>query len=170
MNSLTTVITILENGQSRLPSEIQEKIKKGDRYRVSIGDNSIILQKLEEPIDIEDWFQRVESLGTDLEQPSLAEISEMVKEMRREKLSNYENRPLWFVFARFSDVHARRLAPYYLTTYYNKNYVLGSSGTNPSDRLILGNTGLILPMPKEFLPARHLLSRMTEKIMENSAG
>jgi hypothetical protein len=94
MNSLTTVITILENGQSRLPSEIQEKIKKGDRYRVSIGDNSIILQKLEEPIDIEDWFQRVESLGTDLEQPSLAEISEMVKEMRREKLSNYENRPL----------------------------------------------------------------------------
>ena len=48
-------------------------------------ENSIILEKIQQPLDLNDWFQHIEELGPDPNQPSLQEVSEMVKEVRQER-------------------------------------------------------------------------------------
>ncbi|WP_293136693.1 hypothetical protein [Okeania sp. SIO3I5] len=51
------IVSITADGKLELPSKIQQ---------------------------LNDWFKRIEELGADRNQPSLQEISEMVKEVRRE--------------------------------------------------------------------------------------
>jgi hypothetical protein len=48
-------------------------------------DTSIVLEKVSQPLTVEEWFQRVEELGPDPDQLSLEEICEIVKEVRRER-------------------------------------------------------------------------------------
>ena len=79
-----SIVSITADGKLELPLNIQRQIKPGDRYKVSMRENSIILEKIEQPLDLNDWFRRIEELGPDPNQPSLQEISEMVKEVRRE--------------------------------------------------------------------------------------
>ncbi|MGK7919436.1 MAG: hypothetical protein AB4080_05445 [Trichodesmium sp.] len=82
------IVSIATDGKLELPPKIQRQIKPGDRYKVSIKENSIILEKVQQPLDLNDWFQRIEELGPDPNQPSLEEISEMVKEVRQERKFN----------------------------------------------------------------------------------
>ena len=85
------IITIAENGQLNLPPEIQSQIRAGDEYEVSVRENSIVLKKLQKSIDLKEWFQRIEELGPGPEQPTLQEISDIVKEVRREIRLKNEN-------------------------------------------------------------------------------
>ncbi|MGD1703231.1 hypothetical protein [Dapis sp. BLCC M229] len=82
------IVSITTDGKLELPPKIQRQIKPGDRYKVSIREDSIILEKVQPPLDLNDWFRRIEELGLDPNQPSLQEISEMVKEVRREPKFN----------------------------------------------------------------------------------
>ncbi|MDY7004396.1 MAG: hypothetical protein SWX82_10685 [Cyanobacteriota bacterium] len=79
------IISITADGKLELPPKIQRQIQPGDRYKVSIREDSIILEKIQQPLDLNDWFRRIEELGPDPNQPSLQEISEMVKEVRQER-------------------------------------------------------------------------------------
>jgi len=73
--------------QIELPSEIQAQLHPGDEYKVSVTEDSIVLKKIQQPLDLNEWFRRIEELGFDPNQPTLQEISDMVKEVRRERRS-----------------------------------------------------------------------------------
>ncbi len=68
-----------------MPLALQEQLHEGDKYKVSMTDTSIVLEKVSQPLTVEEWFQRVEELGPDPDQLSLEEICEIVKEVRRER-------------------------------------------------------------------------------------
>ncbi len=78
------IVSITTDGKLELPAKIQRQIKPGS-YKVSMKEDSIILEKIQPPLDLNNWFRRIEELGPDPNQPSLQEISEMVKEVRRER-------------------------------------------------------------------------------------
>ncbi|UXE64324.1 MAG: hypothetical protein KA717_18690 [Woronichinia naegeliana WA131] len=79
------IVTISQNGILELPLALQEQLHEGDKYKVSMTDTSIVLEKVSQPLTVEEWFQRVEELGPDPDQLSLEEICEIVKEVRRER-------------------------------------------------------------------------------------
>jgi hypothetical protein len=79
------IVTIGQNGILELPLALQEQLHEGDKYKVSMTDTSIVLEKVSQPLTVEEWFQRVEELGPDPDQLSLEEICEIVKEVRRER-------------------------------------------------------------------------------------
>ena len=79
------VVEVTPEGKLDLPPEIQHRIKPGDRYRVSMTDNSIVFEKIPQSVDVDEWFQHIEELGPDPDQLSLEKISDLVKEVRRER-------------------------------------------------------------------------------------
>ena len=84
---LSTKITA--DRKIELPPEIQTQLKPGDEYIISLTENSIILNKVaKDTIDLELFFKRLEEAEPDPNQPSLAEISQMVKEARKNRLTN----------------------------------------------------------------------------------
>ncbi|MEM1167653.1 MAG: hypothetical protein AAGJ08_00800 [Cyanobacteria bacterium P01_H01_bin.35] len=79
-----SIISITTDGKLELPPKIQRQIKPGS-YKVSMREDSIILEEIQQLLDLNDWFRHIEELGLDPNQPSLQEISEMVKEVRQER-------------------------------------------------------------------------------------
>ncbi|MHC5726364.1 MAG: hypothetical protein ACYT04_76290 [Nostoc sp.] len=79
------VIKVMPEGELELPDEIKAQLRPGDEYQVSLREDSIVLKKIQKELDIKEWFRRIEELGPDPNQPTLEEISKMVKEVRREK-------------------------------------------------------------------------------------
>ncbi|PSF39484.1 hypothetical protein C7H19_01470 [Aphanothece hegewaldii CCALA 016] len=84
------IITITENGQLNLPPEIQSQIQEGDKYEISVIENSIVLKKVQKPLTWSELSRRIEQLGEDPEQPTLSEISDIVKEVKREMRAKNE--------------------------------------------------------------------------------
>jgi hypothetical protein len=74
-----------------LPDEIREQLHPGDEYHVSVINDEIVLKKII-PLTWTELSQRIESVGVDPEQPTLQEISDMVKEVREERRLNHEDR------------------------------------------------------------------------------
>ncbi|MDZ8241655.1 MAG: hypothetical protein RMZ69_31720 [Nostoc sp. ChiQUE01a] len=83
------IIRVTDEKQINLPAEIQSQLQPGDEYRVIIKENCIVLEKIIHPnIDLDDFLQRLDELEPDRNQPTLEEISEIVKDVRRELWSN----------------------------------------------------------------------------------
>lgn len=79
------VIKVMPKGEIELPDEIKAQLRPGDEYQVSMIENSIVLKKIQKELDIKEWFRQIEELGLDPNQPTLEEISKMVKEVRQER-------------------------------------------------------------------------------------
>jgi hypothetical protein len=78
------LIQISPEGKLELPPEIQARLKPGDKYMISVTEDSITLKKVhKDKVDLEQFFQRLEATEPDPHQPSLSEISQMVKEARQ---------------------------------------------------------------------------------------
>ncbi|MCC5599685.1 hypothetical protein [Nostoc favosum] len=83
------IIRVTDEKQINLPPEIQYKLQPGDEYRVTIKINCIVLEKITHPnVDLDEFLQGLEDLEPDPNQPTLEEISEIVKDVRRELWSN----------------------------------------------------------------------------------
>ncbi|MBN4001792.1 AbrB/MazE/SpoVT family DNA-binding domain-containing protein [Nostoc sp. LPT] len=82
-----TFVKVTAEGKLELPAEIQAKLSPGDEYVISITEDEIVLKKIRNPLTWCELSQRLEESEPDLQQPSLSEISKLVKEMRREKRS-----------------------------------------------------------------------------------
>ena len=66
--------------------ELQAELETSDRYEVSLTNNEIVFKKISSNVlTWQELSQRVESVGEDPEQPSLQEISEIVKEVRKSR-------------------------------------------------------------------------------------
>ncbi|MEH2153632.1 AbrB/MazE/SpoVT family DNA-binding domain-containing protein [Nostoc sp.] len=83
------IIRITDEKQINLPPEIQYQLQPGDQYRVTIKGNYIVLEKITKPnVDLDEFLQCLEDLEPDPNQPTLEEISEIVKDVRQELWSN----------------------------------------------------------------------------------
>jgi|GEM_PF-782251 RecB family endonuclease NucS len=82
------ILKVMEEGKLELPPKIQEKLKPNDEYIISVMENLIMFYKIALPVTFDELFRRQEELATERDQPSLEEISEMVKEVRRERRLN----------------------------------------------------------------------------------
>ena len=66
--------------------KLQAELEASDRYEVSMTSNEIIFKKiLPNVLTWEDLSQRIEAAGEDPKQPSLQEISGIVKEVRKSR-------------------------------------------------------------------------------------
>lgn len=77
-------VKVTAEGQLELPAEIQAKLSPGDEYMVSITEAEIVLKKIRKPLTWNELSQIIEESEPDPNQPSLEEISEIVKEVRRQ--------------------------------------------------------------------------------------
>ncbi|MCC5629835.1 hypothetical protein LC613_18020 [Nostoc sphaeroides CHAB 2801] len=83
------IIRITDEKQINLPPEIQYQLQPGDQYRVTIKGNCIVLEKItQQNVDLDDFLQSLEQLEPDPNQPTLEEISEIVKDVRQQLWSN----------------------------------------------------------------------------------
>ena len=68
--------------------KLQAELEASDRYEVSVTSNEIVFKKISPNVlTWEDLSQRIEAAGEDPEQPSLQEISEIVKEVRKSRMA-----------------------------------------------------------------------------------
>ncbi|MDZ8187621.1 MAG: AbrB/MazE/SpoVT family DNA-binding domain-containing protein [Nostoc sp. ChiSLP02] len=81
------LVKVTAEGQLKLPAEVQAQLNPGDEYLVSITETEIVLKKIRKPLTWRELSQKIGESEPDTDQPSLEEISEMVKEVRRERRS-----------------------------------------------------------------------------------
>lgn len=81
------LVQVTAEGQLELPAEIQAKLSPGDEYMVTITEGEIVLKKIRKSLTWNELSQIIGQAEPDPNQPSLEEISEIVKEVRRERRS-----------------------------------------------------------------------------------
>jgi hypothetical protein len=71
--------------------KLQSKLEASDRYEVSITNNEIIFKKISPNVlTWEELSQRIDASGEDPDQPSLQEISQIVKDVRKSRKAEIE--------------------------------------------------------------------------------
>jgi bifunctional DNA-binding transcriptional regulator/antitoxin component of YhaV-PrlF toxin-antitoxin module len=81
------LVQVTAEGQLELPAEIQAKLSPGDEYMVTITEGEIVMKKIRKLLNWNELSRIIEESEPDPDQPSLEEISEIVKEVRRERRS-----------------------------------------------------------------------------------
>lgn len=80
----TTVVSVTPNRQLELPPEIQATLQPGDEYLMWQTEDTILLKKVQRPTTLADIRAQVRALGADPEEPTLAELSQIVREVRQQ--------------------------------------------------------------------------------------
>ncbi|MFN6516029.1 MAG: hypothetical protein RMY29_016235 [Nostoc sp. CreGUA01] len=81
----TTIIAkVTADGKLEIPPEVLEKLQPCTEYEVSITENEIVFKKTNNLLTLKALRQRVTEAGLDPNQPTLEEISQIVKEVREE--------------------------------------------------------------------------------------
>lgn len=83
-----TIISVTPDRQLEIPPEIQAQLNPGDEYLIWQTENTILLQKVQQPSDFEALRAKVEALGPDPDQLSMDEITAIIKEVRQEMQAN----------------------------------------------------------------------------------
>ncbi|MCC3420469.1 MAG: hypothetical protein JGK24_22110 [Microcoleus sp. PH2017_29_MFU_D_A] len=87
-------VTVSPDGKLEIPAEVESQLKPGDRYTVTVTKDSIVFQKMKAGFDWEEWRRRIDSLPPDPNPMTIEEICEVVREVRREKISERESQLL----------------------------------------------------------------------------
>lgn len=80
----TTVVSVTPNRQLELPPEIQATLQPGDEYLMWQTEDTILFKKVQRPTTLTDIRAQVRALGADPEEPTLAELSQIVREVRQQ--------------------------------------------------------------------------------------
>lgn len=80
-------VKVTAQGTLEIPPEVLAKLQPLTEYEVSVTEDEILFKKIRKPLTWDELSQRIKELGSDPNQPSLEEISEMVKKMRQERHS-----------------------------------------------------------------------------------
>ncbi len=78
------VVKVTAQGKLEIPPEVIAKLQPFTEYEVSLTEDEIVFKKIREPMTLKELRRRVDELGPDPDQPTLEEISQIVKEVRRE--------------------------------------------------------------------------------------
>jgi bifunctional DNA-binding transcriptional regulator/antitoxin component of YhaV-PrlF toxin-antitoxin module len=83
--TIKPIARVTREGKLELPTEILQQLQPFTEYEISLQGESIILEKKSNPsVNIDEFLQELEDLKPDSAQPTLQEISEVVKEVRKE--------------------------------------------------------------------------------------
>ena len=83
--TIKLIARVNSEGKLEIPDEILQQLQPFTEYEISLTEESIILEKkINSTVNIDEFLQESENLKTDPEQPTLQEISEVVKEVREE--------------------------------------------------------------------------------------
>lgn len=81
----TGIAKVTADRKLELPEELQQRLNPLTEYEVSLRDDEIVLKKIEKPVvDLDKFLLELDQLEPDPAQPSLEEISQIVKEVRKE--------------------------------------------------------------------------------------
>ena len=83
-------VAVSADGKLEIPAEVESQLKPGDKYTVTVTADTIVFEKLKAAFDWEEWRRRIDSLPPDPNPMTMEEICEVVREVRREKLSERE--------------------------------------------------------------------------------
>ena len=75
-------VSVTSDRQLELPSEIQAMLQPGDEYVIFQTEDTLTFKKVNRPITFAEMTTRINALGVDPEEPTLQEISQMVREVR----------------------------------------------------------------------------------------
>ncbi|MBE9146677.1 AbrB/MazE/SpoVT family DNA-binding domain-containing protein [Planktothrix mougeotii] len=78
------IAKVTSEGKLEIPTEILQQLQPLTEYEISITENEIKLTKTPKKLSLDELFQRIDESEPDPNQPSLEEISEIVKEVRQE--------------------------------------------------------------------------------------
>ncbi|MBD2482522.1 hypothetical protein [Planktothrix sp. FACHB-1365] len=78
------IAKVTSEGKLEIPTEILQQLQPLTEYEISITENEIKLTKTQKKLSLDELFQRIDEAEPDPNQPSLEEISEIVKEVRKE--------------------------------------------------------------------------------------
>ena len=80
--AVSTRVSVTSDRQLELPSEIQAMLQPGDEYVIFQTEDTLTFKKVSRPITFAEMTTRINALGVDPEEPTLQEISQMVREVR----------------------------------------------------------------------------------------
>lgn len=78
-------VAVSRDGKLEIPAEIESQLKSGDKYTVTVTEDSMVFQKVKIDFDWEELRRRRESLPPDPNPMTIEEICEIVREVRHEK-------------------------------------------------------------------------------------
>jgi bifunctional DNA-binding transcriptional regulator/antitoxin component of YhaV-PrlF toxin-antitoxin module len=79
------IAKVTSEGKLEIPTEILQQLQPESEYEITVTERSIILEKKSNStVDLDKFLEELDQLEPDPEQPSLEEISEIVKEVRQE--------------------------------------------------------------------------------------
>lgn len=87
--TIKLIARVNSEGKLELPEEILQQLQPFTEYEISLTEESIVLEKKSiSKVNIDEFLQEAENLEIDNHQPTLEEISEVVKEVRQELWGN----------------------------------------------------------------------------------
>ncbi len=84
------LVSVSADGRLDIPPELQAQMEPLSRYEVLVTNNEIIFKKISQSVTWEGLSQRIEAAGIDPEEPSLQEISDIVKDVRKSRRARSE--------------------------------------------------------------------------------
>lgn len=82
--TIKSIAKVTSEGKLEIPPEILQQLQPLTEYEISVTENEIKLTKTQKKLSLDELFQRIDESEPDPNQPSLEEISEIVKEVRQE--------------------------------------------------------------------------------------
>lgn len=82
------IAKVTADGKLEIPSEVLAQLQPLTEYEILVTENEIKLTKTKPRLTLDKLFQLIDEAQPDPDQPTLAEISEIVKEVRQELWGN----------------------------------------------------------------------------------
>ncbi|NEP78224.1 MAG: hypothetical protein F6K17_14495 [Okeania sp. SIO3C4] len=76
------IVNVTPDRQLKIPTEIQSQLTPGDRYTITMTEDSLVFQKIKKGFDWDEWERQVEAANPDPNQLTTEEICEIVQEVR----------------------------------------------------------------------------------------
>jgi hypothetical protein len=84
------LVSVSADGKLEIPPELQSQMEPLSRYEVLVTNNEIIFKRIPQSLTWDVLSQRIEAAGIDPEEPSLQEISDIVKDVRKSRRARSE--------------------------------------------------------------------------------
>lgn len=81
---IKSIAKVTSEGKLEIPPEILQQLQPLTEYEILVTENEIKLTKTKKKLSLDELFQRIDETDPDPDEPSLEEISEIVKEVRQE--------------------------------------------------------------------------------------
>lgn len=84
------LVSVSADGKLEILPELQSQMEPLSRYEVLVTNNEIIFKRIPQSLTWDNLSQRIEAAGIDPEEPSLQEISDIVKDVRKSRRARSE--------------------------------------------------------------------------------